>query len=91
MITSMIDGKPAEFVNGSWRFCDNRQSLTEYVSACKHCGKFESSFSVQLIFSDEQWKETFPQVDGVLCPECIIKRMKKMGVKYAHVSWSEDE
>jgi hypothetical protein len=46
---------------------------------CKDCGLPYSEFGIDLILPDQQWKEIFPEENGLLCANCITKRAEKTG------------
>lgn len=38
MISSYIQGHKVEYVNGKWRYCDNKEDISN-IRPCKKCGK----------------------------------------------------
>jgi len=57
-----------------------RKNLKEMTGAsCRDCGvAYGSENWVDTVLSDEQWALIFPEHDGILCANCIIKRASKI-------------
>jgi hypothetical protein len=56
---------------------------------CRDCGLPYSDFGVDLVLPDQQWKEIFPEEGGVLCANCISKRVGKSGCT-ALLAWGDN-
>jgi hypothetical protein len=47
------------------------------MARCKDCGIPYGEMGIDLILPDQQWKHVCPD-DGILCANCICKRVSKM-------------
>jgi len=51
------------------------------LSECLDCGKPYEEFGLDTYMNDNDWKVIHPEVNGLLCANCIVKRASKiMGV-----------
>jgi hypothetical protein len=51
---------------------------------CKDCGmSYGGDEWIDTVISNDQWKLIFPELDGILCANCIIKRAAKLGFTFA--------
>jgi hypothetical protein len=41
---------------------------------CVDCGKAYDDFPIDTTLPDDQWATIYPEVDGLLCAGCIVKR-----------------
>jgi hypothetical protein len=58
---------------------------------CLDCGR-TYPHGLDIILTRKQWTEINPEVDGVLCPSCIVNRAAKLGFSsvYAYLAKIED-
>ena len=58
------------------------------MAKCTDCGLSYSELGVDLVLPDQQWKRIAPE-DGVLCANCICKRVRKFGAT-AILAWADN-
>ena len=54
-------------------------NISSHVAECFDCGMaYGESDWVDTVLPNEQWDMIFPEHDGLLCANCIIKRASKL-------------
>lgn len=53
---------------------------------CFDCGE-KYPFGLDLVLPDQQWKHLFPEVNGLLCANCICKRASQLKGSSVVLAW----
>lgn len=64
------------------------------MAFCKDCGLNYKNFGIDTTLTKEQWAMIHPEIDGILCANCIVKRasyLKGIIVARMHLEIVETE
>ena len=60
---------------------------------CLDCGMSYEKFELDIRLSNKDWKTIHPNIDGILCANCVVKRASKLDdvliVEMKLIRWEE--